>query len=196
MPALELSGLKEIETALILKIELKAENEELWASDYYRDLTYDGYTIKGLGSFLSISNSTSELRTSIDPVKVGISGIPNSVISKFLTAKIKGANVKIARGLIDPVTKELLPKFKNGYNLRFIGYVENFEIQEQYDVDTRTATNSILLNCNSFIDLYANKYAGRRTNPADEKFFFPNDLSFDRVPDLVGVEFNFGGPAT
>jgi hypothetical protein len=55
-------------------------------------------------------------------------------------------------------------------------------------------TCTISFQCSTLIDLMSEKRAGRRTNPMDEKTFFPNDLAMDRVPTLAGSSFNFGAP--
>jgi hypothetical protein len=38
------------------------------------------------------------------------------------------------------------------------------------------------------------KITGRRTNPESMRQFYPNDTSFDRIVDLIGRPFDFGGP--
>jgi hypothetical protein len=38
------------------------------------------------------------------------------------------------------------------------------------------------------------RVTGRRTNPDDQKKFYPTDVSMDRVPTLVDANFNFGAP--
>lgn len=186
----ELSNLSNIETCLLVRIELP--NEVIQFTDYYRELNVNGEVAAGLGQFVSISNTASELRATIDPLTVTMTGIPNANISKVLNTQLKGNKILVARVLIDPVTGDFL-NVPTNYILRFVGYIENYEIQEDYDVDSRTSTNTINIVCNSLIEMLNNKYTGRRTNPTDQKKFFPNDASMDRVPSLVNTEFNFGG---
>jgi DNA repair exonuclease SbcCD nuclease subunit len=44
------------------------------------------------------------------------------------------------------------------------------------------------------VELLNNKTSGRRTNPGDQKEWYPTDLSMDRVPGLANSNFNFGAP--
>ena len=78
---------------------------------------------------------------------------------------------------------------------RFRGYVNNYSLQEEWDNQTRTATNTIVLQCASSVDVLNNKIAGRKTNPESQKRFYPTDVSFDRVPNLENATFNFGAPS-
>jgi len=36
------------------------------------------------------------------------------------------------------------------------------------------------------------KITGQRTDPTDRERFFSNDQSFDRIPDLKNISFDFG----
>jgi hypothetical protein len=55
-----------------------------------------------------------------------------------------------------------------------------------------TGTVSLTLTCTNVVELLNNKVAGRRTNPIDQKSFYPTDISFDRVFALANSNFNFG----
>jgi hypothetical protein len=77
---------------------------------------------------------------------------------------------------------------------RFFGIVNNYSLQEEYDVASRTSSNTIVIVCSSTVEILSNKVAGRRTNPQDQKAFYASDTSMDRVPNLVGASFNFGAP--
>jgi hypothetical protein len=77
---------------------------------------------------------------------------------------------------------------------RFFGLVNNYSLQEDYDVTARTSSNTIVIVCSSAVEILNNKLAGRRTNPIDQKSFYPSDLSMDRVPKLVGANYQFGAP--
>jgi hypothetical protein len=70
--------------------------------------------------------------------------------------------------------------------------VANYAINEEYDINGRTATNTITLICTTIVSILANTTKGRRTNPVDQKKFYSTDVSMDRVPNLVGAYFDFG----
>lgn len=77
---------------------------------------------------------------------------------------------------------------------RFFGYITNYSLDEEYDVVARQSLNTITLTCSGLGDLLTNKKAGRKTNPKSHRSFYPTDASMDRVPNLVGANFDFGVP--
>ena len=159
-------------------------------SDYDSAKTINSETYTPLGEFLSITPSTNELRPSESTITIGISGIPTNNIEEIIYSKIKGAPIKIYRGYFDISTDALI----GDYVGKFIGTVNNYSIQEEFDVVERTSNHILMLECNSNIGLLQQKIAGRKTNPNSEKKFFPTDTSMDRVPTLKGTKFNFGAP--
>lgn len=163
-------------------------------SDSVTTRTINGETYTPLGSLMSISSSSSELRVSGGNLNISISGIPNSSIAEIVNSKIKGCPVRIYRLFSNPTTLEVIdiPGNPSG---RYRGFVNNFSLTEELDNTNRTATNTITLVCASSVDVLQNKIAGRKTNPSSQKKFFPNDLSMDRVPNLENATFNFGAPS-
>lgn len=162
-------------------------------SDKRGTFLLDGEEYIGLGSLMGITSTSSEIRASSGELTITISGIPNTSIFEIVNSKIKGCPVRISRVLFDPVTGEQLDIEGNPL-ARFRGFVNNFSLEETWDFNTRTSSNTITLICASSIDVLSNKFAGRKTNPYSEKKYFPSDLSMDRVPTLENATFDFGAP--
>lgn len=156
---------------------------------YPYDLGGEIYT--GLGRLLAVTSTNSELRVTGNEVTITLSGIPNSSIAEIVNSKIKGSGVKIYRVLFDGTNGSYLNISHNPVG-RFNGYVNNYSLQEDYDIDARTSTNTLVLTCSSVVDVLGNKIAGRKTNPSSMKKFYPNDVSMDRVPSIENTTFNFG----
>lgn len=174
-------------------------SQTFFFSDSNTQKTINGDVYEPLGQLIGITNTSSELRANGDDVTVTISGIPNSVISTVINSRFKGSAVEIYRGLFDATTGNLLNVSPNPLG-RFFGVVNNYSIQEDFDNTARTATTSIIFTCSNLVSVLQNKIPGRKTNPNDLKsfsnrYYSYNDLSFDRVPNLVGSNFNFGGTA-
>lgn len=156
-------------------------------------IVYDGLTYVGLGVMMAVTASNSELNPSSNEVTITVTGIPNEAITQVLNSKIKGASVWIYRIFFDPVTGNYLDINQNPL-ARFRGFVNNYSLQEEYDINSRTSQNTMLFICKGTLDVMQNKISGRLTNPTSEKKYFPNDLAFDRVPALQNTSFNFGAP--
>jgi hypothetical protein len=123
-------------------------------------------------------------------VNIVISGIPNSRLQEFQLSTIKGGKVDVFRGLFD-INGSVISERTLG---RFFGIINNYFLQEEYDVETKQSSNTIVFVCSSYIDVISNKVNGRRTSRSDMRKFFPNDTSFDRVTTLANNIFDFGAP--
>jgi hypothetical protein len=158
-------------------------------------VTLDGNEYKGLGGFLNITASRSELTPTSNELSISLSGIPNSSIYQIVNSRIKGCEVAVYRAFFDPVTGSNL-LVNNGGNVftRFQGFVNNYSLSENYSVTDRRSDNTLTLICKTAIDVMANKVTGRLTNSVSQKKYFPNDLSMDRVSALQGTSYNFGAP--
>jgi hypothetical protein len=185
---IDLTTYSSIETAIFISIDVP-DYELLTFSNYHRSITIDGVAYTGLGQLLSITETTSELRVSATELTIVIGGVGNTNVSDVLTYGFKGAPVRVIRGIINPVTGQLLSIAGNPTG-KFQGIVNNYSLNEDYS--GQDATNTISFMCTSTVGLLSNKIAGRRTNPVDEKLFYPTDLSMDRVPNLANSNFNFG----
>lgn len=157
-------------------------------SDFDATITINSEDYVPLGKLLNISPSSSELRSSSNTITVTLSGVPTNSIAEIVHSRIKGAPIKIYRGYFDIATDTLIDTVE----ARFIGSVNNYSIQEEYDIVGREANNMLLLECASSVDLLSRKIAGRKTNPESHKKFYPTDTAMDRVPTLKGTKFDFG----
>jgi hypothetical protein len=165
----------------------------LRVSDRRGNTTINGEVYQGVGALMEVTNSASELRATGGELTIALSGIPNTSIAEIVNSKIKGSTVRIYRGLFNATTGAFLSIAGNPVG-RFNGYVNNYSLNEDYDIESRTSSNTLVLTCTSVVTVLENKVSGRKTNPASEKKFYPNDLSMDRVPNLEKATFNFGAP--
>lgn len=186
---IDLSPYSAIQAALFCKIEIPGEATVL-ISDYDREITIGGDTYSALGQFMSITESTSELRLNNAEISITLSGIPNTEIADFMSQPVKGSKVTVIRGIFAPNTGTLLAIAGNPVG-KFKGVVNNYAIIEEHE--GLVASSTIELICKSQVGLIQGRIAGRRTNPADQRAFAPNDPSMDRVPSLANAKINFGG---
>lgn len=195
-----LDAYKSIESNLFVRISLdyykatagsSPTSQVLRFSDRIHTTTINSESYVGLGKLMSISASASELRASSGDLTVTISGIPNSSIYEIVNSRFKGASITVYRGIFDPSTNALISVSGNPM-IRFKGYINNLALDEDYDVENRQSSNTLVLACSSVIELFNNKISGRKTNPSSQKKFFSTDLSMDKVPNLENSFFDFG----
>lgn len=190
--ALDLSSYRSIQTNIFITLEIPGY-ETLTFSDYYKTYTLSGTSYQGLGQLLSITDTTSNLRAASNELTFSISGIPEGNVADVLTKKIKGSPLTVKRAFFDSSTGELLNIAGNPAG-KFKGVISNYTITDDLDEGSRDGTFTITFVATSVIDLLNNKVTGRRTNPIDQKEFYPTDESFDRIPSLIKSNINFGGP--
>jgi len=80
-------------------------------------------------------------------------------------------------------------------SVRIRSHFSSYSIEEEFDSAATAASSTILITCNSTVELLSNKTSGRRTNPIDQKALYPTDLSMDRVLRLSKANLNWGETA-
>jgi hypothetical protein len=188
--AIDLQNQHHTQTALFVKMTVP-DYAVLKFSNYNRDVVIEGNTYTALGNLLGVTDTSTNLRVTPGNLSITISGIPNTSITDILNNRIKGSDIEIWRVFFDVITGQ--PLLIDGNPLgRFKGIVSNYSIQETWDPGSQLVSNTIMLTCSSTIDVLNNKISGRSTNSNDQKYYYPTDLSMDRVAALANSNFNFG----
>ena len=188
---IDLSSYTNISSHTFVRIDVP-DYEIMTFSDYYKNYTIDGTNYTGLGSLMTIGQNRDEIRATSNDLAVTISGIPLSRVSDILAYKLNGCEMKMWRAFFDGDTGTLLSITDNPLQ-KFSGFVDNFAITDEPGAPDSPGTVALTFTCHSELDLLSRKRAGRATNSADQKRFFPSDLSMDRVATLSRSNFNFGG---
>lgn len=186
---IDLRSYSSLESAVFLKWEVP-NFSTAYLSDYHIPLSFNGQTYTNIGTLLSVSGTSSELKPSRGEMTVGLSGVPTGSISTILNQEIKGSNIWIYRGYFNAQTHQPLDLGGGNTQLHFKGIVTNYAITDDIDLGAGIATSTITLTCNSAVETLGYRIAGRRTNQAD----FPNSSDMSRVQALANSNFNFGAP--
>jgi hypothetical protein len=143
---------------------------------------------------MAIGDVTSELRITNDEITVSVSGIPTTVIGAILDSKITGAAITIKRAFFNPTTGALIVTDFNPMT-KFSGIITNYALQDEVAQSTSAEPGTVMIvfTAASITEVLSQKITGRRTNPQDQKRFYPDDVSMDRVPTIAGSSINFGG---
>lgn len=182
---------------LLMDININGTN--YYIANTYVPVTYNGNTYTQLGHLLGLGDIQEDLRATNNSITVILSGIPTDVVgepsymSVVLDTPVKGSIIKIYRAFFSPSDLGLLA---DQVFLRFQGYVSNYSISENWDVDARVMTNQISLSCSSINAIIERQYSGRRTNDTDQRFWYPTDSGMYRVQEIANTAFDFGKPYT
>jgi hypothetical protein len=191
MSILDLSNYRSVRSAYFVRVDVP-DYDILRFSNFDRPYTLDSELYSNLGSLLSISSSQSEIRSTSHEVTVQISGVPSGSVAEVLDNPLKGSEIVISRGFFTPAG--VLLALTGNPATKFKGIINNVSFSEEWDQTAKKTNFSIGLICSGSTSLLSNKVAGRRTNPLDEKFYFPTDSGFNRVPTLKNSNFQFGAP--
>jgi hypothetical protein len=191
MSIIDLSSYRSVRSAYFVRVDVP-DYDILRFSNFDRPFTVDSELYSNLGSLLSISSSQSEIRSTTHEVTVQISGVPSGSVAEVLDNPLKGSEIVIRRGFFTPAG--VLLGIAGNPAVKFKGIINNVSFSEEWDQTSKKTNFSIGLICSGSTSLLQNKVAGRRTNPLDEKLYFPDDSGFSRVPTLKNSNFQFGAP--
>jgi len=197
MSTLDLASYPSLSTALFVKLDVEDYGTDRFSTmPYaYSILELDGiyYSYTALGQLLSVSETSTDLRATGQQLTLVLSGIPQSNISLAMQPKLRGSYIEIYRAYFDPTTGVLIDQAGNPSGV-FQGIVNNFGLGDEIQEGSLAGTVSLNLVCSSVVEVMSRKRAGRRTNPLDQRSFYPTDPSMDRVLQIANANYNFGAP--
>lgn len=151
------------------------------------------YSYTPNGNLLNVSQITQDTKASQGDVTITLSGLNNNYIADIIDNPIKGAPVEIRRAFFNVNTGNLIVSSGNPV-VEFTGIVNNYAFDEGWsDQTTQSVTTTASLVCSSFMSVLARKVSGRRTNQAEQDYWFPGDNSMNRVGVISEAIFDFGG---
>lgn len=161
----------------------------------YSITEFDGnaYVYTPNGSLLNVSQITQDSKATAGDVTITLSGLDNNYIADIIDNPIKGAPVEIRRAFFNNTTGNLIVSADNPV-VEFTGIVNNFTFDEGWsDSGSQSVTTTASLVCSSFMSVLSRKIAGRRTNQAEQDYWFTGDNSMNRVGVIAESIFDFGG---
>lgn len=203
---IDLTPYDSIRTHLLCRLEVSSYRVEqtdvpsaqtFYFTDSAIPLIVGGNEYLAIGKLLNTEYGTGNIRSSDDFISLTLSGVPNDSVREILNSEIKGSRIVLARAFFDPKTNQAISIRPTGGNIvdRFGGFVINYTVDETFNVEALDNTVTINLQCASFVSIFKRKVSGLKTNPEElKKFTNGQDISFDRIPNLVGATYNFGAP--
>jgi len=152
----------------------------------------ESYSYPAVGTLLGVTQITNEIKSSQADVTISLSGIPQQYMADIVANPIKAAPVEIRKVFFDTNGNYL--NITGNPILEFVGVVSNFSIDEKWtNYASQSITSTINLTCASTLAVLSKQESGRRTNQADQLYWFPGDNSMNRVASLTDAVWDFGG---
>ena len=199
-PPVDLSGYKAVQQATFVRMEITVDGAPVIVRMSTHDVPFEirefdgeNYVYPCVGSLLSVSGVDADLKAKQNDVSIVLSAIPNLYIDEIINNPIKGSPVEIRRAFFNAQTGEFL-NIAGNPAVEFAGVVNNFNFSEDWDENGgQSVTTTVTLTCSSIMSVLANKVAGRRTNQADQTFWFPGDNAMNRVAVIAEESYYLGG---
>jgi hypothetical protein len=154
-------------------------------------ITVGGNTFTNLGSLLMLGEIQQEMKNTSVDLTISLTGIDAANVALVLSSDIKGSIVEVWRGFLDS-NNQIITSPTTQFFKRYTGLVNNVSITENWDDAARSRIATCSLACTSMRKILDARLAGMKTNKASWQFYYPSDVSMDRVTVVSGTYFDFG----
>lgn len=156
-------------------VEVGFDSTPVYATDAWRNITWNGHTYTALGHFMSFSDieETSELQ--VANLTAQLSGVDQSLISAVLTENYIDRPLKIYKGFLNDSMQVIADPI-----LIFEGRMDSPVIEENPDDGTCTVA---VTATNAWVDF--ERLSGRHTNHEEQQLFFPGDKGFEFASEVM-----------
>jgi len=157
-------------------------------------ITLDGTpnTFDGLGSLVKVGDVQRDIKSTANETSVTLVGINTAELGWVLSNKIKGSLIEMWHGFFDTNNQLITTGGSNGLYKFFTGYVNSFNISEQWFEEARMYYGTISVTASSIQIILQNGTAGRYTNNNSWQFFSASDTSMNRVAVIQQINYFFG----
>ncbi len=179
----------------------------------------DANPFTGLSQLVKVGSAQRDIKSTANETTVTLTGIDTANLALVLGADIKGSQVEMWHGFFDANNQLLtttLVDWANALTLElpwantssqivnwsstsgtglyqfFNGFINSFNITEQYMEEVRGYVGTITISASSIQLILQNRTAGRYTNNPSWTFWNSGDNSMNRVNYIQTINYQFG----
>lgn len=152
----------------------------------------DSEPFDALAGLVSINDVQRDIKSTANETSVTLIGLDNALLGWVLSQDIKGSLIEMWHGFFDTNGALLTTGGTGGLYKFFTGYINSFQISEQWMEEVREVVGVITVNASSIQIILQNRTAGRFTNNNAWQFFNPGDNSMARVSAVETANYFFG----
>ena len=167
-----------IRPVFFVSIQFTSATTFLWSG--IGDITWDGHTWTGVGSLGTISSATEVNDVSAQNITLALSGIPNDLLGQAITEVRQTQAARVWFGSRNDDGTVIADPTK-----AFEGRTDVPSVNEGADTSTLSITCE-----NPLIEL--SRSPGFRWTHEQQQIFYPGDLGFQYVPDVVSWNGKWG----
>ena len=144
------------------------------------------------GPLVKVGDATRDIKSTANETSITLVGIESAQLGWVLSNKIKGSLIEMWHGFFDDNNELITTGGTGGLYKFFTGYVNSFNITEQWFEEARMYYGVINVTASSIQIILQNGTSGRYTNNNSWQFFANGDTSMDRVSVIQNVNYFFG----
>lgn len=155
----------------------------------------DARPFETLGALVKVNDATRDIKSTANETIVTLVGIDTALLGWVLGHNIKGSQVEMWHGFFNTDGALITSGGQGGLYQFFNGYINTFQISEQWMEQIRQFTGVITIAASSIQLILQNRTAGRFTNNNSWQFFNTTDTSMNRVAFITTINYLFGKTA-
>jgi hypothetical protein len=155
----------------------------------------DAQPFTALGSLVKVGDVQRDIKSTANETTVTLVGIESAQLGLVLSNKIKGSLIEMWHGFFDDNNELITTGGTGGLYKFFTGYINSFNITEQWFEEARSYYGVINVSASSIQIILQNGTSGRYTNNNSWQFFNAGDTSMNRVSVIQNVNYFFGRDA-
>lgn len=152
----------------------------------------DANSFDGLGQIVKVGDVQRDIKSTANETTVTLVGLDTALLGWVLGQNIKGSKLELWHGFFDTNGALITTGGTGGLYKFFTGYVNAFQISEQWMEEIRTFVGTISVSASSIQIILQNRTAGRYTNDNAWQFFNAGDTSMNRVNFVETINYYFG----
>ena len=152
----------------------------------------DANSFDGLGQIVKVGDVQRDIKSTANETTVTLVGLDTALLGWVLGQNIKGSKLELWHGFFDTNGALITTGGTGGLYKFFTGYVNAFQISEQWMEEIRTFVGTITVSASSIQIILQNRTAGRYTNDNAWQFFNAGDTSMNRVNFVETINYYFG----
>jgi hypothetical protein len=152
----------------------------------------DSQPFDGLGVLVNIGKIQRDIKSTANQTTIDLVGIDTAFLGEVLNQDLKGAQITMWKGFFNTDGSLITSGGSGGLYQYFYGYVNNFNISEQWMEEVRMYVGTVSVSASNIQMILQNRIAGRFTNDASWQFITPGDTSMNRVSVISTLYYAFG----
>jgi len=152
----------------------------------------DSQPFDALGALVKVNDVQRDIKSTANETSITLVGIDTAQLGWVLSNKIKGSFIEMWHGFFNENNELITTGGTGGLYKFFTGYVNSFNITEQWFEEGRMYLGVINVTASSIQIILQNGTAGRYTNNNSWQFFSPSDTSMNRVSVIQQINYFFG----